>query len=113
MANAIRFLSMDGCCRKGEFEPPGPADGRCRRGEGAILLLPEFNPKAPLWADRNLFVQSAGRGSMLIYSLLYLTGYEDMTIEALKQFRELGSKTAGHPEYGHASGIATTTGPLG
>ena len=73
----------------------------------------KFDPKNPLWADRDRFVLSAGHGSMLLYSLLYLTGYEDMTIEDIKQFRQLGSKTAGHPEYGHASGIETTTGPLG
>ncbi len=73
----------------------------------------KFDPKNPLWPDRDRFVLSAGHGSMLLYSLLYLTGYEDMTIEDIKQFRQLGSKTAGHPEYGHASGIETTTGPLG
>ncbi|MET3779370.1 transketolase, partial [Rhizobium alvei] len=73
----------------------------------------KFDPKAPLWADRDRFVLSAGHGSMLIYSLLYLTGYEDMTIEDIKSFRQLHAKTAGHPEYGHASGIETTTGPLG
>jgi transketolase len=73
----------------------------------------KFDPKATLWADRDRFVLSAGHGSMLIYSLLYLTGYEDMTIEDIKSFRQLHAKTAGHPEYGHASGIETTTGPLG
>src|SRR5690606_17449464 len=72
-----------------------------------------FDPKAPNWADRDRFVLSAGHGSMLLYSLLYLTGYEDMTIDEIKNFRQLGSKTAGHPEWGHASGIETTTGPLG
>ena len=70
-------------------------------------------PKAPEWPNRDRFVLSAGHGSMLLYALLYLTGYPGMTIEDLKNFRQLGSKTAGHPEYGHAPGIETTTGPLG
>ena len=72
-----------------------------------------FDPKQPKWADRDRFVLSAGHGSMLMYSYLYLTGYEDMTIEEVSNFRQLGAKTAGHPEYGHATGIETTTGPLG
>src|SRR3546814_14169678 len=73
----------------------------------------KFDPANPLWPDRDRFVLSAGHGSMLLYSLLYLTGYEDITIEDIKQFRQLGSKTAGHPEYGHISGIETTTGQIG
>ena len=70
-------------------------------------------PPMPHWPDRDRFVLSAGHGSMLLYSLLYLLGYEDMTLDQLKNFRQLGSNTAGHPEYGHAAGIETTTGPLG
>ena len=70
-------------------------------------------PSAPDWPDRDRFVLSAGHGSMLLYALLYLTGYEDMTLDELMSFRQLGARTAGHPEFGHASGIETTTGPLG
>jgi transketolase len=73
----------------------------------------KFDPADPNWADRDRFVLSAGHGSMLIYALLYLSGYEAMTIEQIKNFRQLGSITAGHPEYGHAPGVETTTGPLG
>ena len=72
-----------------------------------------FDPRVPDWPDRDRFVLSAGHGSMLLYALLHLTGYPDMTLEELKRFRQLGSRTAGHPERGHASGIETTTGPLG
>ena len=73
----------------------------------------KFDPKQPHWPDRDRFILSAGHGSMLLYSLLHLTGYEEMTLEQLKNFRQLGAKTAGHPEYGYAGGIETTTGPLG
>ena len=75
--------------------------------------LLKYNPKQPNWPDRDRFILSAGHGSMLLYSLLYLTGYEDITIEEIKNFRQLGSKTAGHPEYGYTPAIETTTGPLG
>ncbi len=73
----------------------------------------KFDPKAPRWADRDRFILSAGHGSMLIYALLHLTGYEDVTIDQIKNFRQWGAITAGHPEYGHVSGVETTTGPLG
>ena len=73
----------------------------------------KFDPQHPDWPDRDRFVLSAGHGSMLLYALLHLTGYPDMTLEELQRFRQLGARTAGHPEYGHAFGIETTTGPLG
>jgi transketolase len=72
-----------------------------------------FDAAHPLWPDRDRFVLSAGHGSMLLYALLHLTGYPDMPLEELKRFRQLGARTAGHPEYGFALGIETTTGPLG
>ncbi|OJT97577.1 MAG: transketolase [Rhizobium sp. 63-7] len=112
MANAIRFLSMD-AVEKANSGHPGLPMGAADVATVLFSRYLKFDPKSPLWPDRDRFVLSAGHGSMLIYSLLYLTGYEDMSIEDIKQFRQLGSKTAGHPEYGHASGIETTTGPLG
>jgi len=73
----------------------------------------KFDPTDPAWPDRDRFVLSAGHGSMLLYSLLYLTGYQSITLDNIKNFRKLGSPSAGHPEFGHAAGIETTTGPLG
>ena len=112
MANAIRFLSMD-AVEKANSGHPGLPMGAADIATVLFSKFLSFDPKAPNWADRDRFVLSAGHGSMLLYSLLYLTGYEDMTIDEIKNFRQLGSKTAGHPEWGHASGIETTTGPLG
>ncbi|RCW21928.1 transketolase [Ciceribacter lividus] len=112
MANAIRFLAMD-AVEKANSGHPGMPMGTADVATVLFTRFLKFDPKNPLWPDRDRFVLSAGHGSMLLYSLLYLTGYEDMTIEDIKQFRQLGAKTAGHPEYGHASGIETTTGPLG
>lgn len=112
MANAIRFLAMD-AVEKANSGHPGMPMGTADVATVLFSRFLKFDPKNPLWPDRDRFVLSAGHGSMLLYSLLYLTGYEDMTIEDIKQFRQLGAKTAGHPEYGHASGIETTTGPLG
>lgn len=112
MANAIRFLSMD-AVEKAKSGHPGLPMGAA---DVATVLFTRFmvhDPKHPHWPDRDRFVLSAGHGSMLIYSLLYLLGYEDITIDEIKNFRQLGSKTAGHPEFGHAAGIETTTGPLG
>ena len=82
----------------------------------ATLLFSEFlkfDPKNPKWVDRDRFVLSAGHGSMLIYALLHLTGYSDISLDEIKNFRQFGSKTAGHPEYGEIDGVETTTGPLG
>ncbi|MEQ1669340.1 MAG: transketolase [Hyphomicrobium sp.] len=112
MANAIRALSMDAVQAANSGHPGMPMG----MADVATVLFTEalsFDAGAPDWPNRDRFVLSAGHGSMLLYSLLYLTGYPGMTIEEIKRFRQLGSKTAGHPEYGHAAGIETTTGPLG
>jgi transketolase len=112
MANAIRFLSMD-AVEKANSGHPGLPMGCADIATVLFTRFLKYDPKTPHWPDRDRFILSAGHGSMLLYSLLYLTGYEDITIDQIKNFRQLGSKTAGHPEYGHAAGIETTTGPLG
>ncbi|MCY6379297.1 transketolase [Hoeflea prorocentri] len=112
MANAIRFLSMD-AVEKAKSGHPGLPMGAADIATVLFTRFMTFDPKSPDWPNRDRFVLSAGHGSMLIYSLLYLLGYEDITLEEIKNFRQLGYKTAGHPEYGHAAGIETTTGPLG
>ncbi|WP_169570328.1 transketolase [Sneathiella limimaris] len=112
MANAIRALSMD-AVQKANSGHPGMPMGMADVATVLYSKFLKFDPAKPNWPDRDRFVLSAGHGSMLLYSLLYLTGYKDMTMEEIKNFRQLGSKTAGHPEFGHASGIETTTGPLG
>ena len=112
MANAIRFLSMD-AVEKANSGHPGLPMGCADIATVLFTRFLKFDAKAPHWADRDRFILSAGHGSMLLYSLLYLTGYEDITLDQIKNFRQLGSRTAGHPEYGHAAGIETTTGPLG
>jgi transketolase len=111
-AAALRVLAMD-AVQKANSGHPGMPMGMA--GVATVLFEKhlKFDPGAPLWPDRDRFVLSAGHGSMLLYGLLYLTGYADITIDELKHFRQLGSRTAGHPEYGHAAGIETTTGPLG
>ena len=112
MANAIRFLSMD-AVEKANSGHPGLPMGAADIATVLYTRFLKHDPNNPHWPDRDRFVLSAGHGSMLLYSLLYLTGYEDITLDEIKSFRQLGSRTAGHPEYGHAAGIETTTGPLG
>ncbi|WP_339631407.1 transketolase [uncultured Sneathiella sp.] len=112
MANAIRALSMD-AVQAANSGHPGMPMGMADVATVLFSKFMKFDPAKPDWADRDRFVLSAGHGSMLLYSLLYLTGYKDMTLEEIKNFRQLGAKTAGHPEFGHADGIETTTGPLG
>ncbi len=112
MANAIRALAMD-AVQQADSGHPGMPMGMADVATVLFTKFLKFDASEPHWPDRDRFILSAGHGSMLLYSLLYLTGYADMTLEELKRFRQLGSRTAGHPEYGHASGIETTTGPLG
>lgn len=112
MANAIRFLSMD-AVEKANSGHPGLPMGAADIATVLFTRFLSYDPHSPNWADRDRFVLSAGHGSMLLYSLLYLTGYEDIDLDQIKNFRQLGWRTAGHPEWGHAAGIETTTGPLG
>ncbi len=111
-ATAIRALAMDAVQAANSGHPGMPMG----MADVATVLFEKhltFDASAPDWADRDRFILSAGHGSMLLYALLHLSGYEDMTLEQVKNFRQLGAITAGHPEYGHAKGIETTTGPLG
>jgi len=112
MANAVRALSMD-AVEAANSGHPGMPMGMADVATVLYTKFLKFDASAPDWPDRDRFVLSAGHGSMLLYSLLYLNGYPEMTIEQIKNFRQLGSITAGHPEYSHAPGIETTTGPLG
>jgi transketolase len=112
MANAIRALAMD-AVQKADSGHPGMPMGMADAATVLFTRFLKFDPSHPDWPDRDRFVLSAGHGSMLLYALLYLTGYPGMDVEQLKSFRQLGSRTPGHPEYGHAPGIETTTGPLG
>src|ERR1700744_310033 len=112
LANAIRGLSID-AVEAAKSGHPGLPLGMA---DAATVLFSQFlnyDPANPNWPDRDRFVLSAGHGSMLLYSLLYLTGYPGMSLDDIKKFRQLGSPCAGHPEHGHAPGIETTTGPLG
>jgi transketolase len=112
MANAIRVLAMD-AVQQANSGHPGLPMGAADIATVLFTKHLKFDAADPHWPDRDRFVLSAGHGSMLLYSLLHLLGYEGMTVDELKRFRQLGSKTAGHPEYGHVAGIETTTGPLG
>jgi transketolase len=112
MANAIRALAMD-AVEQAKSGHPGLPMGAADIATVLFTRFLKFDPADPAWPDRDRFVLSAGHGSMLIYSLLHLLGYEAMTIEEIKRFRQLGSLTPGHPEHGHTPGVETTTGPLG
>jgi len=112
MANALRALAMD-AVEQAKSGHPGMPMGMADVATVLWTRFLKFDPAAPDWPDRDRFVLSAGHGSMLLYGLLHLAGYADMTIDEIRNFRQLGSRTAGHPEFGHASGIETTTGPLG
>lgn len=112
MANAIRALSMDAVQQANSGHPGMPMG----MADVATVLWSKhmkFDPAAPAWADRDRFILSAGHGSMLLYSILHLAGFEDISMDELKKFRQLDSLTAGHPEYGHTPGVEATTGPLG
>ena len=112
MANAIRALAMD-AVQKADSGHPGMPMGMADVATVLFTRFLKFDAAHPDWPDRDRFTLSAGHGSMLLYALLYLTGYPEMELEELKNFRQLHSRTPGHPEYGHAPGIETTTGPLG
>ncbi|WP_258770025.1 transketolase [Bradyrhizobium arachidis] len=112
LAHAIRFLAVDAILKAGEGHQGVPL-GMAEIATALFTRHLKFNPKDPLWPDRDRFVVSNGHGSMLLYALLHLTGYEKISLSQVQSFRELGSHCAGHPEYDPAAGIETTTGPLG
>ena len=112
LANALRFLAAD-AVEAAKSGHPGMPMGMADVATVLFREVMKLDPAAPDWPDRDRFVLSAGHGSMLLYGVLHLLGYADMTRDELKRFRQLGSRTAGHPEFGHAAGIETTTGPLG
>src|SRR6201988_2051730 len=112
MANAVRFLAIDAVEKAGSGHPGMPM-GMADVATVLFRQFLKFDPADPAWPDRDRFVLSAGPGSMRLYALLYLTGYEGMTLDQIKAFRQWGSRTPGHPEYGHTPGVEATTGPLG
>jgi len=112
MANAVRFLAID-AVEKAKSGHPGMPMGMADVATVLFTRFMKFDAADPTWPDRDRFVLSAGHGSMLLYALLHLTGYKEVTMDELKAFRQWGSKTPGHPEYGHTEGVETTTGPLG
>ncbi len=112
LANAVRFLAAD-AVEKANSGHPGMPLGMADVATVLFSRFLKFDPQEPKWPDRDRFVLSAGHGSMLLYALLYLTGYEDIDLDQIKNFRQMGARTAGHPEYGRAVGVETTTGPLG
>ena len=112
MANAIRALAMD-AVEQAKSGHPGMPMGMADAATVLFTQFLKYDPGEPNWPDRDRFVLSAGHGSMLLYALLYLTGYPDITLDEIKRFRQIGSRTAGHPENFLAAGIETTTGPLG
>ncbi len=112
LANAVRALAMD-AVEQAKSGHPGMPMGMADVATVLFTKHLKYSAQHPDWPDRDRFVLSAGHGSMLLYALLHLTGYPDMTLDELKRFRQLGSRTAGHPEFGHAFGVETTTGPLG
>ena len=112
MANAVRFLAAD-AVEKAKSGHPGMPMGMADVATVLFSRFLKFDAADPRWPDRDRLVLSTGHGSMLLYALLHLTGFETMTLDELKRFRQWGSKTPGHPEYGHTEGVETTTGPLG
>ena len=111
MVNAIRMLAAD-AVQKAKSGHPGLPMGMANAATILWTRFLKFDPSKPDWEDRDRFILSAGHGSMLLYSLLYLTGFAEITIDEIRNFRQLGSKTPGHPEYEVSCGVETTTGPL-